>query len=61
MNMSYRSNRVKSSCSQIMTNSSDIQLTFDGEHQVCLKFGFLWREISTSWKLQSFNIVKTDI
>ena len=55
--MSYRSNRVKSSCSQIMTNSSDIQLTFDGEHQVCLKFGFLRREISISWtkKLKSCN------
>ena len=50
---SYWSNRAKS----IMTNSPDIQLTFDGEHQVCLKFGFLWREMSTSWikKFKSCN------
>ena len=32
-----------------MINSYDIQLTFDGDHQVGLKFGFLWREVSISW------------
>ena len=40
-----------------MTNTCDIQLTFDGEDQVGLKYGFLWREISISWtKTKKFKL-----